>query len=83
MSHEDDIRNKKLRGMMPGLLIECPFGGNPSDCVLHFLRKSPIADRLKWLDEISDDELNRFYRCHLECLRKYEAEILPNKLDKG
>ena len=58
--------------MLMGLIIECPFGGNPKDCPLHERRKLPMEQRIKWVKSLSNDELQKAYLVHCECLKKKE-----------
>lgn len=58
--------------MLMGLIIECPFGGNPKDCPLYERRKLPMNDKIEWVKSLSDDELLKAYQVHCECLRKKE-----------
>lgn len=49
-----DTENEKLViSSLFGLVVECPMGGNPDDCVFHKIRKIPLEKRLKWVNEVS------------------------------
>ena len=58
--------------MLMGLIIECPFGGNPKDCPLHERRKLAMEQKIKWVKSLSNDELQKAYFVHCECLKKKE-----------
>jgi len=58
------------KAMLMGLIIECPYGGNPEDCPLYERRKLSMKQKIKWVKSLSDDELLKAYHVHCECLRK-------------
>ncbi len=60
------------KAMLMGLIIECPFGGNPKDCRLYERRKLPMEEKIEWMKSLSGDELLKMYQVHCECLRKKE-----------
>jgi len=64
-----------------GLILRCPFGGNPPDCPLHIVRMLPVEERVQWLEAQTDGELNVLYEAHDECmeykLTHYDLEKPP------
>jgi len=64
---------KILARMMPGLLFECPMGGNPDDCPLHEIRKLPFIERVQWAKSMTDEQLLDIYRYHKSCLALKES----------
>lgn len=65
------------RELAVGVLLECPLGGNPADCVLHELRKWTVEERLDWLDGLSDDSCAELYDLHLQCLQHKSRSGAP------
>lgn len=64
-----------IRGMLCGLLFQCPLGGNPCDCQGHDIRLLSTVERMRWLQNLSDPECRELYRKHLICLEtKLQAE---------
>ncbi len=64
---------KVLARLMPGLLYECPMGGNPNDCPLYEIRKLPYLERVQWAKSMSDEQLLDIYHYHKSCLGVKEA----------
>ena len=66
----NDITNMDTIRMLEfGLLVACPLPGdpNPEDCQLHDIRLCPVRDRAQWLNELSDEECERYFRAHTQC----------------
>jgi hypothetical protein len=73
-----------IRGMLQGLLFQCPLGGNPCDCPGHAIRKLPVRERVRWLQSLSDAECRELYLKHLQCLQaKWGASGAPSGLHPG
>jgi hypothetical protein len=64
----------EARYAMHGRILRCPLGNNPADCSLHDLRLLPVEERIAWLEEKSDDEVEVLYGFHLRCLDKKYAD---------
>jgi len=63
----DPSRNARLD--LIGLLVSCPFNlDNPSNCPLHHIRTLPMADRVKWLDQLPSDDVAILQSNHRHCL---------------
>ncbi|MBK1792148.1 hypothetical protein [Persicirhabdus sediminis] len=64
-----------LKSIIFGLTIACPFSPNdaPSHCQLREIRKLPLAERLAWMKQLTDEERLQFYQNHLQCLKKRES----------
>ncbi len=54
---------------MAGLSRECPFGGNPEECCLYTLRQKPFRERVDWVMQLSDTEIEVIYQEHRKCSR--------------
>jgi hypothetical protein len=64
-----------IRGMLCGLLFECPLGGNPRECQGHAIRELPVIERIRWLQTLSEAECREIYLRHMRCLEsKLAAE---------
>ena len=57
-----------------GRILRCPFGDNPAECPLHEIRKQSVAERVSWVESLSDDEANRLYALHKTCLGQKMTE---------
>ncbi len=64
---------KEMARLIPGLLFECPAGGNPPDCPLHAIRKLPYLERVQWAKSMSDEQLLEVFQFHKSCLAIKEA----------
>jgi hypothetical protein len=63
-----------VKGMLMGLIIECPLGGNPKDCQLYEHRKRTMDEKIGWVKSLSDEEYQQVYHLHCECLKKKEKK---------
>ena len=63
-----------IKTMLMGLIIECPLGGHPKDCPLYDRRNLPMNRKVKWVNSLSNDELQKAYLMHCECLKKKEKK---------
>ena len=68
MNDLDENHIEQVRGMVIGLIFECPRGGNPEHCPGYKMRKLPMEERYKWLMGLNVNELREFYKNHLMCL---------------
>jgi hypothetical protein len=62
-------RKNELRASVLCLAEACPVRNcNPADCPLYQLRKKKSAERLKWFDALSEDDLAYLAAYHDVCL---------------
>ncbi len=59
-----------------GLLQACPYDSETVNCPLRGIRKHPWEKRLKWADQLSDDEIHEIVQCHYDEAGKKEQELL-------
>lgn len=64
-----DIGSDDVRTVMSSISHKCPFGGNPQDCFIHQVRAKPYEERVKWLNELSEFQLQALHQVHLDCRR--------------
>lgn len=57
-----------IRGKLMTLMVKCPLGGNPKDCLLHEKRELPFMERHDWIESLPDDKVLRLYSSHVDCL---------------
>jgi hypothetical protein len=62
---------------MHARLLRCPTGDNPKECPLHEVRKWPLEDRLRWLNNKSDEEIIGLYRHHIDCFESKLQLLAP------
>jgi len=60
------LSNKKI--FVFGLLMNCPEGEPMVDCPLEKYRKLSIKERLKYLEKLSDKEIDKINKHHHECV---------------
>jgi hypothetical protein len=60
------------RSYIVGLLVECPFEPNPTDCALQPIRKKPLKERIEWVNQLTDDQVRDIISEHKECLKRKE-----------
>ncbi len=56
------------RSWVIALMIECPLGEALLGCPATGVRGLPLAEVVKLVDELSEEELNRIIRHHRQCL---------------
>lgn len=60
----------EARLAMHGRILRCPMGTNPQDCPLYKIRLLPIEERIAWLAEKTDEEVEALFQYHIKCLDK-------------
>ena len=61
-----------------GLMIECSQGKALDNCPAKELRKKPLKERLKFIEEMKEEEIDRVIEYHKECISK---RIMKNNFD--
>ncbi|MDC0357195.1 hypothetical protein OAO01_00135 [Oligoflexia bacterium] len=69
-----DWTNLDKRAWAKGLAMECPMNEELSDCPLCEVRRLPLAQRVKVVDNMSDADIDNLLEQHIACLKKREAE---------
>ena len=57
-----------IRGKLMALMVKCPLGGDPTECLLYDKRGLPFMERHDWIESLSDDKILRLYSSHVDCL---------------
>jgi|GEM_PF-6805320 len=78
MEEAPDIES--IRRFVSSLSFECPFGGNPEDCICHETRKQPVEERLRALAALSDGQCIQIYQAHLKCFEEKREIIGQSKM---
>ena len=68
----DTENEKAVISSLFGLVIECPMGGNPDNCVFHKIRKLPLEKRFKWIKEMSHSDRVKKILEHRKCIAERE-----------
>lgn len=68
----DKIPQPKI--LLAGLLVACPYQAGREACILYHIRKKPLAWRVKWLHQLTDDEICNLLKRHEHCLIKTEGD---------
>ena len=63
------------RAWIKGLVMGCPFGEAQVDCPLKNIRKKPLAERLSYVNNLTDSEVSAILLHHRQCLELREKEI--------
>jgi hypothetical protein len=57
------------------LLDNCPIlHNNPIDCPLYSIRGNCVADKQKWLESLSDEEISEILHQHGYCYMKKSSQ---------
>ena len=57
-----------------GLLVDCPFEPNPTDCALREIRNKPLAERAEWARQLTDEQVQQIISVHKQCLARKEGK---------
>lgn len=71
----DTSDSDEVKMLVKWLVVECPVGGNPSDCPLNEIRKWPLKDRIAWVNNQGYPEHLEIYLHHKQCLARMENMI--------
>ena len=52
------------RAFIVGLLVECPYGLNTTDCVLHDYRKKSLEEKLELSKQLTEDKVKNIIATH-------------------
>jgi hypothetical protein len=61
---------RKMDAWFFGLIFECPYKEYDSSCPFHYIRKLPVKERLKIIEENSDEVFTLMVWKHLICFSK-------------
>jgi hypothetical protein len=78
-------QKNELRVDLVELAEACPYDNcNPEDCPLFALRKLPVADRMRWVNALTDKDLVYLSTYHYVCLdtKLSKADLPKPKGDK-
>jgi len=65
-----------IRCKMARLSMACPFGNeNSADCILCFLRRKPVEERVEWILRQHDDDLADLFELCSKCLDKKQHPV--------
>ena len=68
--------DSKKRIWLMELLIDCPLEYSLDTCPAKELREMKLSERLKIIDEMSDDEMQSILEYHKKCLAERERQSL-------
>ena len=65
------------RTYVMGLLVACPYKSNPATCALYDIRSKPLKERMAWVRQLTDKQIQDIIEIHKECFvrREYETEL--------
>ena len=63
------------RVFLLGILVACPYGPNPKDCILHDMRKKSMKERLNFSQQLTENEVQYIIDIHKKCLSQKEGKI--------
>lgn len=64
------------RAWVKGLVMGCPFDDPIPECPLEAMRKLPVADRLRRVNAMTDQDLAEIISHHKKCLEIREEELM-------
>lgn len=77
MASQADIQSDELRDFVLALAECCPLDRcNPPDCPLYQLRKRKMAERLKWLQALDEDDVVYLTSYHYVCLTTKTEQLV-------
>ena len=65
-----NFEDKKI--WVKGLVIHCPMGESVKDCPANKIRLLPIPERLRIVDEMTEDSVDEIIDHHYKCLAERE-----------
>lgn len=69
------LADKDKRIWAKGLAVACPFGDPLDSCIGNKLRELPLQERLKIIDNMSDEEIDAILEAHKCCLAHREKDL--------
>ena len=57
-----------------GVVRACPLGKDLENCPLKKIRKMPISEQFKFIQQLPEDKVNQLIQHHKKCLYKREKE---------
>ena len=69
----------EARLCMAGLLIDCPYESNPTDCALYDIRNKSMGEKLEFCRQMTEEQLQHIIAIHENCLSRKEGETEPNQ----
>ena len=67
-----EIKYKKI--LLTGLLYGCPIGLELNDCIFTAIRRFPIKERIRNIEEMKEKELDFLIKTHRECCIKRDKK---------
>ena len=57
-----------------GLLIDCPYEPNPTNCALHDMRKKSLKEKIEFSRRLTDEQVQHIIAIHKKCLSRKEGK---------
>ncbi len=70
---EKELKFEEKKAWVVGLLVDCPFGRALDDCPLNEIRSLPFSERLDWVQQMDETQLDSIIEQHKECLLERET----------
>ena len=62
------MRDKHANSLLLSfLLVNCPFNAPLAHCPLNEARKKPIHDRVQWVTQLDEEQMNKILLYHKQC----------------
>ena len=65
----------EIRNLLQGLIFDCPIGEAQGACIVGRVRALPPSERLRWVNELSNDECLGLFLDHKDCLLRCETAL--------
>ena len=76
-----ELSEAEARACVLGLVMDCPFEPNPTECALYEVRQKTRKERVKWVQQLTEGQVIQTIRVHKECLAKKEGKA-TREVDK-
>ena len=64
----------EARVFVAGLLIDCPYEPNPTDCALREMRNKSLEEKLDFSGRLTKEEVQHILDIHKNCLSLKKAQ---------
>jgi hypothetical protein len=61
---------------LAGILNGCPFDAPLEQCAFNPIRQETLAERMRWLNGLQEQERRRFVNLHADCIIQRENQLL-------
>lgn len=52
------------------LVINCPYGENPFECIFNLIRLKTMQEKIDWVNDLDENQVDDFLSEHSNCIIK-------------